>query len=154
MFIIASISLILGVLGGIGIIFTIKSYRSQKKTEHAYEQILTVAKQDWEGKYTEDEIVKLNAQLNDLTLQINNVIPQKARKALLEYKEEQLRIELETIYDEYNDIKKELSTLGIKSKLSPEIEANINSEINKKMGRSTYNNKLLVIIAAVLLLRL
>ena len=59
-FIISLISLLCGMIGVIGIIYTIKSYYSQKRTEHAYEDILNKANQDWKGKYTEEEIKRLN----------------------------------------------------------------------------------------------
>lgn len=57
-FIISLVSLVFGLIGCIGIIYTIKSYIAQKRTEHAYEEILSKANQDWEGKYTADEIIK------------------------------------------------------------------------------------------------
>lgn len=151
MFIIALVSLIVGVLGLVGVIYTIMSYRSQKRTEHAYEHILNEANREWQGRFTEDEINKLNEQLKVLTKQIDNGIPQKAQKALLEYKEENLRRELEEIYKDYNRVKKELEEIEIKSKLDPEIEASINKEINNKMGKSFSNHRLLIIIAIILL---
>lgn len=150
-FIISLISLLLGMIGVIGIIYTIKSYHSQKRTEHAYEDILKKANQDWEGKYTEEEIKRLNKQLCDLTAQINNDIPQKAYKVLLEYKEYNLRKELEALYADYKQIKKEMNSLNISWKLSPEIEAFINNEINKKTGHYDTNRKLLLLIASILL---
>lgn len=150
-FIISLISLLCGMIGVIGIIYTIKSYYSQKRTEHAYEDILNKANQDWKGKYTEEEIKRLNEQLNDLTAQINNDIPQKAYKALLEYKEYNLRKELEALYVDYKQVKKEMSSLNLEGKLSPEIEAFINNEINKKTGNYDTNRKLLLLIAVILL---
>ncbi len=140
-----------GLIGLIGIVYTIKSYKSQKRTEHAYEDILNKATQDWKGKYTEEEIEKLNKQLHDLTMQINNEIPQKAYKALLEYKENNLRKELEVLYADYKQVNKEMNAFNISGKLSPEIEALINSEINKKTGNYDTNRKILLLIASILL---
>lgn len=151
MFIISLISLLIGLIGLIGIVYTIKSYKSQKRTEHAYEDILNKATQDWKGKYTEEEIEKLNKQLHDLTMQINNEIPQKAYKALLEYKENNLRKELEVLYTDYKQVIKEMNAFNMSGKLSPEIEAFINSEINKKTGNYDTNRKILLLIASILL---
>ena len=149
-FIISLVSLVFGLIGCIGIIYTIKSYVSQKRTEHAYEEILRKANQDWEGKYTADEIKSLNKQLRDLSAQINNEIPKKAYIALLEHKEEILRDELQTLFSEYRRVEKEMKEMNLNGKLSPEIRVSISNEINKRTGKHEANNKLLVLIAVIL----
>lgn len=149
-FIISLVSLVFGLIGCIGIIYTIKSYIAQKRTEHAYEEILSKANQDWEGKYTADEIKSLNKQLHELSAQINNEIPKKAYMVLLEHKEEVLRSELQTLFSEYKRVEKEMKEINLNGKLSPEIRALISNEINKRTGKHEANNKLLVLIAAML----
>lgn len=92
----------------------------------------------------------LNKQLHELSAQINNEIPKKAYMVLLEHKEEVLRSELQTLFSEYKRVEKEMKEINLNGKLSPEIRALISNEINKRTGKHEANNKLLVLIAAML----
>lgn len=151
-FFIGIIGLVFGLISVIAAYFGIKSYIDQRKTSKAYEEILNKANREWAGKYTQDEVEKLNNQLKSLTDNISNEIPQRAKKALLEHKIENISEEISHLCKEHERIRKQLDNIGLDSQLDGKIAKYIENEINLQQGSQNVISKITLIIAIILIL--
>ena len=58
---------------------------------------------------------------------------------------------MEVLYADYKQVNKEMNAFNISGKLSPEIEALINSEINKKTGNYDTKRTIVLLIASTVI---
>lgn len=146
-YIITILGFVFGLVGVVSAFFGIKSYFDQKKTNKAYEMLLNNANMEWEGRYTEEEIRKLNNELSILTEQISKEIPSQAKKALLESKIENVECELRKLCREHQYLKKELE------KIHPveELDENLRSYIQEEMNTDK-SSKMLILTVSVFIL--
>ena len=109
--------------------------------------LLNNANMEWEGRYTEEEIRKLNNELSILTEQISKEIPSQAKKALLESKIENVECELRKLCREHQYLKKELE------KIHPveELDENLRSYIQEEMNTDK-SSKMLILTVSVFIL--
>ena len=129
-YIITVCGFIFGLIGVIAAFFGIKSYFDQKKTDKAYEVLLKKANIEWNGKYTEDEVKRLNDELNIITEQISKEIPLQAKKVLMESKVENIEQELRKLCKEHKYLKKELEKIHPVDELDKNIKTYIQEEVN------------------------
>jgi hypothetical protein len=88
-----------------------KSYREQKQNEKGYREILERAKQDWDGRYTEEQVQQLTKQFTQLQEQIRQDVPLQARRVFLEDRLNTLSENIALLYSQYNDLTKEYSEM-------------------------------------------
>lgn len=109
---IAVFSLLFGLIGVLGVVFTVLSSFAQKRKEIAFEEILKAAQRENQFNKTEEDIQKNEQYVKNLKGQITKDIPLYARVSVLKAKAEKIHKELETEYKEYIEIKSELTELG------------------------------------------
>lgn len=146
---ISTIGFVLTVFGAIASFFGIKSYFGQRKTENAYKYLLEKANQEWKGKYSEEEVEKLNREFEYLTAQINNELPKQARLMFLKYKHDSIVNELDNLYKEYATINEEIKTLSEIKHLDDKIEQLILDE--RQFTKTNYPKNIGILIIILLL---
>lgn len=107
-------------------------YRNQQRTEKAFEEILTRAQQDWEGQYTEKQVLALTAQLEELQMAVSEEVPRLAKRVYIDEQLNSLAQSIAKSYDSYNDLTRELSRDSEEGPLPPELVKEINRSIIPK----------------------
>ncbi|MEI6682870.1 MAG: hypothetical protein WCO44_09600 [Bacteroidota bacterium] len=120
------------IIGIYSAIIQIRSYNKQRNSEKGYEEILTKAKNEWEGKYTEEQVQLLKSELIKLQNQVNTIrrdVPLKAKEVFLT---EQLYAINQNMIDSYKhredflneieQLKKQSKGISVTIDLKEEIE--------------------------------
>lgn len=108
-----------------------KSYDMQLDSDKAYEEILNRAKNDWEGKYTKEQVEALKIELSYLKNEIEknrNDIPIKAKEVFLKDQLFTLNSNLEELYSQRTNVVKEIEKIEVKGQ-NLGIDDNINKEV-------------------------
>ena len=142
-------------LGGIGWIFGIisgwlgiKSYSQQSKLEHGYIAILEQAQQDWQGKYTQEQIDSMTKELKRLEESINKDVPQKARRVFLEDQLSTLTESVTQGYNRYSEILVELKSNN--QTLPDQVQSAIEQEIMPRYLEQQMQQKTTLSVLGVL----
>lgn len=142
-----------------------KSYDMQLDSEKAYEEIMSRAKNDWEGKYTKEQVDALKTELSALKNEIEKNkkdIPIKAKEVFLKDQLFTLNSSLEELYSqrekvvtEIDKIEKKGGNLNIDNKIEKEVEDLLKPIYIKKRNQERTNKVALysiLLIASVLVL--
>ena len=152
------IVLILGVIGWIvGLVagwIQVKSYREGKRINAGYQEILERAKQDWEGRYTQEQVQKLTEQFDQLQDTIKKEVPKQAKRVFLEDQLIALSDRIAQLFLKYNAIATEFSEISrpdlLPSSIREEIENTIMPSYLIRQKQHRLTNRLLKSILFVL----
>lgn len=150
------------IIGFIASVLQVVSFVQQKRFEainkYAIEQIARTE----EGKYTEDEILKLrqqrsdlDARISDLGAQIKENIPKQARQAFLEQVANDLTNNIRDLYSRYEKVKEELNlyqATNLNQSLEPLLEESVREQIKLDALRSQKYQKFIINLLAIILL--
>lgn len=142
-----------------------KSYDMQLDSEKAYEEIMSRAKNDWEGKYTKEQVDALKTELSAIKNEIEKNkkdIPIKAKEVFLKDQLFTLNSNLEELYsqrekvvNEIDKIEQKGQNLNIDNKIEKEVENLLKPIYIKKRNQERTNKVTLysiLLIASVLVL--
>ncbi|MEO6393286.1 MAG: hypothetical protein ABIP75_15660 [Pyrinomonadaceae bacterium] len=149
------------VIGLIAGLVQFKSYRSQKKMEFGYVEILERAKEDWKGRFTGEQIKVLTKQFEELRIQIDQLniqierdVPEKARRVFTAFQRASLAKAIAADYERYLYLSNE-TDLKPTSELHPDISRAIEVEFLPSrlhdLKQNRRNRQLLLVILGLIM---
>jgi hypothetical protein len=157
------ISLIVGFIGVVGTIYTIRAWRRSEQDRKTLQYLFQTAEKNLQKDIAEEDIKqkkqeasKIAAEIHELQQQLRKSIPIEARRAVLLDKLFSQELLVSQTYSSIQDVRKELGPDAPPSQISPELAAIIEREIRPEYvlreERSHLKNQLTIITTAVAIL--
>jgi hypothetical protein len=135
-----------------------RSYRGQKKNESGYLEVLERAARDRTGRYSEEELDRLQADIDQAKREMIEVVPAEAKRVFLQERSQSL---VEQLYSTYEDYEKTMQDLGrspetglLSAQVRDAIEGQIRPRFLGEERRRRQTTALGITIAATILVAL